>query len=855
MTAPADLSDLVAEKLAAWPLFRGSADPVQPQRVSGPELLLADSRVVFTVQERLAEPGRDQRRVARTVILAAHFSPRADVVVHDAELGSLGLVYAIEDVTADLVRAAVEAADAELRPRLEALLENVVALTRANVERAFEDADTPIPAPVAQALDAADARIRAQVELALDEAAYTRHLLVNHPHRRSRQTLAVELVLAIGPACDVDPIARVLRRYAAEHENLRNIGVNLLHVDPAAADDPRAWQRAFPWLLAWTGELLAQADWTAGDGGEVAPLRTLELGDFRSFHELRLDLQRAPVHLIHGFNGSGKSSIAEALELALTGRLERVAGDGPAQELLKSVLRRRAPGSPRREDRATVVLRLGDGRHHDIEIAPASPIAQLRSAAALTALGFRLDQPAMDRLARANGTDRAVALLDGFFPEEQTVRTAHAEAQARLNEDLKQLDARLADLPRARQALDERRRPWSGRRAETVARYAATLNRWLHLSARIDLVERRWSLSNVAAAAELADGDPLREFLAMADDQLAAMDAALAAAHEELGAVEKELDMMHVQEVVDEAETAADVARLEPADVMALSRAGELLHPSYTARSGLLGQALQQAIDGETREWGSFPLGTTEGWADDFIDRIDEIVAARSALDQRQPDGKVVGWPALLEEPPTEFLDAALSRAALDEAAEAADRALSRRLTDLGVNDALNELLALFTTARWAYEQVELEQVADGDEAVAVLRSGPRDAPVDPADLRLNTAELNLLTIAIFLLCACRLENPLRLLVLDDPLQNMDELTVATLARGLGRLLRLPAWADRGWELLILLHSEENLTRFRDEFPAPVYRLPWLSPAETSKAGVVRVEPPPAEWGKVQPLS
>lgn len=47
------------------------------------------------------------------------------------------------------------------------------------------------------------------------------------------------------------------------------------------------------------------------------------------------------------------------------------------------------------------------------------------------------------------------------------------------------------------------------------------------------------------------------------------------------------------------------------------------------------------------------------------------------------------------------------------------------------------------------------------------------------------------LSVALFLLCAPALANPFRILVLDDPLQNMDGMTVSALARGLGKLVRV----------------------------------------------------------------
>jgi hypothetical protein len=87
---------------------------------------------------------------------------------------------------------------------------------------------------------------------------------------------------------------------------------------------------------------------------------------------------------------------------------------------------------------------------------------------------------------------------------------------------------------------------------------------------------------------------------------------------------------------------------------------------------------------------------------------------------------------------------------------------------------------------------------------------------------------MNTFTVALFLLCSIGLVNPLKLLVLDDPLQNMDEMTVSSLARGLGKLMRV--FPD-SWRIVALFHSEEDLYRIRDEVRTAVYRLPWLSPA------------------------
>lgn len=71
------------------------------------------------------------------------------------------------------------------------------------------------------------------------------------------------------------------------------------------------------------------------------------------------------------------------------------------------------------------------------------------------------------------------------------------------------------------------------------------------------------------------------------------------------------------------------------------------------------------------------------------------------------------------------------------------------------------------------------------------------------------------------------MKKPLGLLVLDDPLQNLDELTVTTFARGLVKVTRL--W-DGSVQLLLLFHGRDDCERFLGEMPLAFYRLPWQSP-------------------------
>ncbi len=205
----------------------------------------------------------------------------------------------------------------------------------------------------------------------------------------------------------------------------------------------------------------------------------------------------------------------------------------------------------------------------------------------------------------------------------------------------------------------------------------------------------------------------------------------------------------------------------------------------------------------------------------------------------------------------TPFAQLPLKLKRLRETAEACQKEGSQLIGELKksldgpLQKALNELLALMTPARWAYRDVisdsdferrtnELNFVLPAVEARRAEKSDSGEPHADEASsvefsLLLNTAELNSFALALFLLCAPKLDNPLRLLVLDDPFQNMDELTVATISRAVGRLMRL--WQNEAgglelWNLLVLVHGEGTMGRIRNEVACSAAYLPWLQPKE-----------------------
>ncbi|MBC8010839.1 MAG: hypothetical protein H7067_12175, partial [Burkholderiales bacterium] len=178
---------------------------------------------------------------------------------------------------------------------------------------------------------------------------------------------------------------------------------------------------------------------------------------------------------------------------------------------------------------------------------------------------------------------------------------------------------------------------------------------------------------------------------------------------------------------------------------------------------------------------------------------------------------------------------------------------------DAHLAPAIQELLALFTPARWAYAPLDVRIESDSGRDQRDDRFELQSQGLDVGQV-LNTAELNTLSLALYLLCAPRVDNPCRVLFLDDPFQNMDELTVATVTRGLARLLRL--WGDEtiklaDWDIVLLLHGEETCQRVLLETRAAFYRLPWLAPADSATAPKDDdVTPAPGtEKGELLPLA
>lgn len=151
--------------------------------------------------------------------------------------------------------------------------------------------------------------------------------------------------------------------------------------------------------------------------------------------------------------------------------------------------------------------------------------------------------------------------------------------------------------------------------------------------------------------------------------------------------------------------------------------------------------------------------------------------------------------------------------------------------------EALQELVELMTPASWAYERMDVKVGLDVAEVgSATLTMQARGMELEDV---LNTAEKNAVALAMHLLCAPKADNPYRITFLDDPFQNMDELTVTITARALSKLLRLMGSTGKypGWEFVLLLHGADDCERVVQEVPSVFYRIPWNSPDGAAGTG------------------
>jgi hypothetical protein len=269
---------------------------------------------------------------------------------------------------------------------------------------------------------------------AIERAAAVRQILIAAAEQRSRESandvprvhtlaLQVELVLVVsGAATGDDPVRTTLTGVARQTGYLRLIGLSVIDTERPSSLETPSLRRAFAWLLRSTTKWLAgvpQMDDAWRAGGER--LR-LALQDYRMAGSRQFECDGSTwLNLVHGHNGSGKSSLAEAVELLLTGRIQRI--DEAQEGNYFRVLRHRTSGLTD-ADLATLpaaevkVYGTGTQPLSTVRLENQKPPARTGRTphAQLQANSFRIDQVFMDKLIRSRAAERAVLFLNAFSP-------------------------------------------------------------------------------------------------------------------------------------------------------------------------------------------------------------------------------------------------------------------------------------------------------------------------------------------------------------------------------------------------------------------------------------------------------
>lgn len=744
-----------------------------------------------------------------------------------------------------------------------------------------------------------------QVCVAVNQATYLRHLLVSWQDAQGPST-SVELVLVFAQE-NAAAVGRKLQELAHSTDVLHAIGINLLPVrpgaEPLAASDLR---RAFCWLL-WETKRWYRSGFLrrTSNRGAHRRLASIALENFRIAGTRTLELSAREgirVHLIHGHNGSGKSTIVEALELAWTGRIDRL-GAPEAQKYLQ-ILRHQNEDDPGNGSDLPVTCTLSFFQEKPGEPVEVAALCS-RPPQPLRPHSFRLNQTIISQLVSLEPAERSKIFLDAFFPEESAQLVEYEAAERSLDTSLQALPQhlrarvesgdleapfwtwetlraflpisweslewlarltgdelgtavkevperevlshleicdRVLDQIQARQGLRdqllavktalEAMEGWQAKGRKLRGDFSSRLNRWLELTALADIASRHLEVARILSDADQGGWRQDPNFpnslsrVSLSEKEWEQLDAQAKSWGQErdeiLGEIVSGAGAGAGEAVPGEAATRS----LSRSEIVALNALGVWLSGEKAANT--LGDALDHALNSDSlATLGSLTLGSP-GWADPLkaavtssLAVLDQLKQPDDGRDSRRAEGRYRQAKEVLEKRNdlvrrrTSIHETFLHRIRAPDSGKAAGEPILDR--------ALNEVLWLFTPARWAYEALALAYQPSQNAAPpsVSLKTGTQGSE---AVLRYNTAELNVFALALFLLCAVRIDNPYRLLILDDPLQNMDELTVTTVARGLARLVGL---LPEGWEILGLFHGEDDLERFRRELPASVYLMKW----------------------------
>lgn len=695
------------------------------------------------------------------------------------------------------------------------------------------------------------------VEDAVGQATYLRHLFLTSPateftgDRDGETPLTVELVIVVPKDAEKlhQEVGTAFRRIAAVSSSLENVGLNLLHYRMSGAKtifEKESLQYAFPWLLTATSEWfdsLNPANRRDAGNGRLGRLAQIILQNYRLPGRRILKFDKdSRIHLVYGRNGSGKSSLAEALELALTGRIDNIRPEENEAEQALDYVKIIKNNRSAEQEPAVIELLIselvepaaGENLKKEFTIVKEGlkpfPEDRLRYR---TASSFRLNQRIMDEIVMRSPELLGHALQNAFFQDELEKDEQFRSAERKWNETRRVL----SDLVKKFDIAEPIVRELMGRQARgrpPIGDFHSTLRRWLEARAAADLLKKRSQIVEVVQRCGEFREYPSENIVFRDADGLSVQseeNAERIRANFEKWEERKETLSEQLNRIISgmpggEGKESEIRSSLDDYEVEALDELGRtIISDSESADLKPLGQFLRNLIaDDKPGTYGPIPFGTKA----DFSEVFNRISEFRSRFNELTFFASPPSW--LGSDPRIE--EARKRAKALLDLSKSAEALLVRRIGQSGVKYALNEMLALFTPARWAYRRLDFKEEEKETGPGWKLMIQEPDGTELEAFHRLNTGELNLLALVLFLLFTRRVDNPLRLLVLDDPLQNLDELTVTAVACGLQKLVFKFNSEVEDWRFLILLHSEADLNRISSLIPGTVYLLPWLSPAE-----------------------
>ncbi|MGE5344021.1 MAG: ATP-binding protein [Candidatus Omnitrophota bacterium] len=794
------------------------------------------------------------------------------------------------------------------------------------------------------------------LESCIDESSYIRHLLIRDAEAKFKengkgkeviQPWSVELIL-LCPANKQKEFGETLKKISRETSYLYSIGVNLLPYSKKYLKRKDVYQfkekdinRAFCWLLQKARK------WYKNDVHHDVKnnLKKITLENYRLPGQREMELKSdTNVHLFHGLNGSGKSSIVEALEIIVTGKSERLerTKDYSKSQIEKakdyfSIIKNK--NSDAKLINITLELEKSAIEYaitNNTQAEPAKPLNEK-----LKAASFILNQEIMDQLTRDGDTKRAQIFIEAFFPKDREIVEKHNSAEKEASENFKKLPKAIIErvknqanresgLSEILKQLEEGgenpvelKEAWlpvsidllgklslffkdletpvnslksiAPIREETLNEidnrlkeifknpeqkltdlrqtlnllnglnqwyvssdseidYQETLDLWLETAVLVDLSEKYYAVVH-SFQNSVAEGwkipEDIRQIFGenIFETDTGPIDTGIIRDKiDELilkrDNLRKRLELTVEERKIKENESISNIPIIRipnPKEISQLNELGKLLSCHG------LGTEIKESVT--ANKISKFNTNITIGiqhWADSLIKETQNLIGVYEEIKKNVNASEETCVQRFQNLKTTIQKYKELNELSIE--VEKTFIKLLKSKEDGSLIKVLNELIYLFTPARWAYDEISIRHEYSNTDKEHKVQLGFIDnrepnkkgqeakdqKPKARADLRLNTAELNLFAFSLFILCSMRVENPISTLVFDDPLQNMDELTVTTLVRGIGKLVKL-FHENQNYQLLMFFHGREDLERFCNEIPSAVYFLPWLGPLNEEK--------------------